>query len=52
MYIVSMAGEVLMVFDKWDIRSVAKAEQWIKEHGFIIWKCETTIFGTYVVTVK
>ena len=52
MYIVSMAGEILATFDKWDVRSVVKAEQWITDHGYFIWKCETTILGTYVVTVK
>ena len=52
MYIVSMAGDVLAEFDRWDVRSVAKAEAWIKDHGFFIWKCELTIMGAYVVTVR
>lgn len=52
MYIVSMAGIVLASFDKWDVRSVAKAERWISEHGFVIWKCEVSVMGTYIVTVK
>lgn len=52
MYIVSMSGEVLAEFDKWDISSVAKAEKWILDHGCVIWKCELTVSGTYVITVK
>ena len=52
MYIVNMAGVVLAEFDRWDVRSVARAEAWIKEHGFYIWKCELTILGAYVVTVR
>lgn len=52
MYIISMAGEVLAEFDRWDVRSVARAENWIKDHGFIIWKCELTVLGAYVVTVR
>lgn len=52
MYIVSMAGIVLASFDKWDVRSVARAERWMKENGYVIWKCETTILGTVLVTVK
>ena len=52
MYIVSMAGAVLASFDKWDVRSVAKAERWIADNHYVIWKCETTIMGTVLVTVK
>ena len=52
MYIVSMAGVVLASFDKWDVRSVAKAERWISENHYVIWKYETTILGTVLVTVK
>ncbi len=52
MYIVNMAGEILMEYDRWDVRSVAKAENWIKDHGFVIWKCEVSVMGTYIVTVK
>lgn len=51
MYILSMAGVTLASFDKWDISSVAKAERWIKEHGYIIWKCEI-INGMYYVIVR
>ena len=52
MYIVSMSGEVLLELDRWDVRSVARAEAWIKDHGYFIWKMELTIMGTYVVTVR
>ena len=52
MYIANMAGEVLAEFDRWDVRSVARAEKWIAEHGYFIWKCELTVLGAYVVTVK
>ena len=52
MYIVNMAGVVLAEFDRWDISSVARAERWIAEHGLVIWKCELTVLGAYVVTVK
>ena len=52
MYIVNMAGVVLAEFDRWDVRSVARAEKWIAEHGYVIWKCELTVLGAYVVTVK
>lgn len=52
MYIVSMAGVVLASFDKWDVRSVALAERWISDNHYVIWKCETTILGTVLVTVK
>lgn len=52
MYILSMGGRVLATFDKWDVSSVAKAEKWIADHGFVIWKCEISIMGTYLVTVR
>ena len=52
MYIVSMAGVVLASFDKWDVRSVAKAERWISHNHYVIWKYETTILGTVLVTVR
>lgn len=52
MYIVNMRGEVLVEFDRWDVRSVARAERWIADHGFVIWKCELTVLGAYVVTVR
>ena len=52
MYIVSMAGVVLASFDKWDVRSVAKAERWISDNHYVIWKYETTILGTVLVTVR
>lgn len=52
MYILSMKGEVLAEFDKWDISSVAKAERWISDHGFFIWKCEVSVMGIYLVTVR
>ena len=51
MYIVSLAGVILASFDKWDVRSVAKAEQWIKDHNCFIWKCEM-LNGAYYVIVK
>lgn len=52
MYIVSMRGEILAEFDRWDIRSVAKAEAWIRDHGAVLFKCETLITGAFVMTVK
>lgn len=52
MYILSMAGVVLASFDKWDVRSVAKAERWISDNHYVIWKYETSILGTVLVTVK
>ena len=52
MYIVSMSGCILVSFDKWDVRSVSRAERWIKEKGYVIWKCELTVTGDYVITVK
>ena len=52
MYILSMGGRVLATFDKWDVSSVAKAERWITDHGYVIWKCEISIMGTYLVTVR
>lgn len=51
MYIVNMVGQLLVSFNKWDVRSVPAAERWIKEHGYVIWKCEV-IHGEYVVTVR
>lgn len=51
MYIMSMAGETLASFNKWDIKSVAMVENWIKDHGYYIWKCE--IFnGEYYIIVR
>ena len=52
MYIVSMTGEVLAEFNKWDVRTVGMAERWITDNGYVIFKCEMTILGTYVVTVR
>ena len=52
MYIVSMTGQILEAFNKWDVRSVARAERWIADHNMIIYKCETTIMGDYVITVR
>ena len=52
MYILSMGGRVLAMFDKWDVSSVAKAEKWISDNGYVIWKCEVSIMGTYLVTVR
>ena len=52
MYILSMGGRVLATFDKWDVSSVAKAEKWISDNGYVIWKCEISIMGTYLVTVR
>ena len=52
MYILSMGGRVLVTFDKWDLSSVAKAEKWISDNGYVIWKCEVSIMGTYLVTVR
>ena len=52
MYIVSMSGVVLAVYDRWDVRSVAKAEQFISEKSLVIWKCELLETGVYVITVR
>lgn len=52
MYIVSMGGQILAEFDRWDIRSVARAEAWVRDHGMIIFKCETLITGAFVMTVR
>lgn len=52
MYIVSMSGRILAEFDRWDIRSVAKAESWVRDHGTSIYKCETLITGAFVMTVQ
>lgn len=50
MFILSMSGEVLAQFNKWDLKSVTQAETWIAEHGMVIVKCGT-IMGTFIVTV-
>lgn len=51
MYIVSLYGQILQWFDEWDLSSVAKAERWIKEHGFVIFCCSNEK-GRYVITVR
>ena len=51
MYIVSLAGDVLISFDKWDIRSVARAELWIRHHHYYIFKYEC-VQGTTYITVR
>ena len=52
MYIVSMSGVVLAVYDRWDVRSVGKAEKFISEKNLVIWKCELLETGAYVITVR
>lgn len=52
MYIVSMSGQILAEFDRWDIRSVARAEAWIRDHNAVLFKCETLITGAFVMTVR
>ena len=52
MYIINMSGEQLASFNKYDIRSVGLAEQWIRFHGFVIWKIEYSISGDVIVIVK
>lgn len=51
MYIVSMKGEVLASFDKWNIKSVEIAEAWIKHHRYYIYSL-VTIHGETYITVR
>lgn len=51
MYIYNVAGKLLAYYSAWDLGSVARAERWIKENGYYIWKCEITS-GYYVITVR
>ena len=51
MYIYTVAGKLLAYYSAWDLGSVARAERWIKENGYYIWKCEITS-GYYVITVR
>lgn len=52
MYIYDMFGLLLAKFDENDIRSVARAEAWLKDHNKVIYKCETTILGIWVIIVR
>ena len=52
MYIVLLGGKLLKEFDRWDIRSVARAEAWIREHGMVICRCECLGSGACVLTVR
>ena len=51
MRIESITGQILAVFNPWDISSVEKGERWIRDHGYRIWKCETSETGIYIVIV-
>lgn len=51
MYIYSIRGELLQEFNRYDVRSVAIAEAWIKHHGLVIWKMEI-VSGIVILTVK
>lgn len=51
MIIKDIYGNVLKWFDEWDLSSVAKAERWIENHGFVIFSCSNEN-GRYVITVR
>ena len=52
MYIVMLGGQLLKEFDRWNIRSVARAEAWIRDHGMVICRCEILVTGACVLTVR
>lgn len=52
MFILSMMGKVLAVYSAYDLKSVQLAEAWIRDHNMVIFSCETTEQGIYVITVK
>ena len=52
MFILSMMGRVLAVYSAYDLKSVQLAETWIRDHNMVIFSCETTQQGIYVITVK
>ena len=34
------------------LMSNVETEKWISDNGYVIWKCEVSIMGTYLVTVR
>lgn len=52
MFILSIMGKVLAVYSAYDLKSVQLAETWIQEHNMMIFSCETTEQGIFVITVK
>ena len=51
MEIVFINGQVLKWYDGWDLSNVARAERWIKDHGFVIFSCHN-LRGKYIITVR